>query len=324
VPVQIAFGVALTLRGPLADAALVETVASRAEALGFASFFVTDHIVLPRSMTGSRYPYSASGEYPGGGAQPFLEPLMMLSFLAGRTHRIRLGVSVLVIPCRNPLMTAKMLATCDVIAGGRLILGAGVGWLQEEFDALHAPPFSLRGQVTDEYLELIRRAWTIDPVSFEGRFYQTPAVHVLPKPLQPNGIPIWVGGHTDAAVRRAGLLGDAWHPLGMRPPAVIAPHDYRTKVNQLHSWAERARRDPRSIELTYRAPLAIYPDRGNLPSGERPMFQGCASQVLEDIERYREVGVTHFVFDPLSSDQAGILATMDRFADAVAAKIKPL
>jgi probable F420-dependent oxidoreductase len=212
----VEFGVALPGRGPMASPDQVLKIAAKADALGYASIFVTDHVVLPASMARSVYPYSTTGQLPGGAAQDYLEPIAMLACLARVTSRARLGTSVLVIPYRHPVLTAKMLATIDQLSGGRVILGAGVGWLREEFEALGTPPFEQRGIVTDEYVRLMRTAWTTDPVTFSGRYVSVQAIHVLPKPAQPGGIPVWIGGHTDAALRRTATLGDGWHPIGMR------------------------------------------------------------------------------------------------------------
>ena len=311
------FGVSLPSRGPLATPEVILKIAKRAEALGYASLFVSDHVVLPASAAGSVYPYSLTGQLPGGAAQDYLEPLALLSHLAHATRKIRLGTSVLVVPYRNPLLTAKMLATIDVLARGRLILGAGAGWLREEFEALATAPFEARGQVTDEYLALMRRAWTTDPVSFEGRHYRVKDVHVLPKPAQRGGVPVWIGGHTAAAVKRAGTLGDAWHPIGLRPPALLLPDEYAAKVKELQGWARRAGRDPGAITLTFRVPMEVRPRRAKAPAGERPLFQGTAPEVVADIQRYQALGVSHFVFDATHAEVPAVLANLERFADEV-------
>src|SRR5438093_10942186 len=143
----VEFGFSLPGRGPLAGLDVVLKLAEKADALRFDSLFVTDHVVMPVSSAKSVYPYTTSGQFPGGLAQDYLEPLAMLSHLAHATSRPRLGISVLVVPYRNPLLAAKMLATTDVLSKGRVILGAGVGWLREEFEALGAPPFEERGRV---------------------------------------------------------------------------------------------------------------------------------------------------------------------------------
>ncbi len=183
------FGLSLPGRGPLAGLDVVLRIAEKADSLRYSSLFVTDHVVMPVSSAKSVYPYTTSGQFPGGLAQDYLEPLVLLSHLAHATARVRLGVSVLVVPYRNPLLAAKMLATTDVLSRGRVILGAGVGWLREEFEALGAPPFEERGSVTDEYLKLMRAAWTTDPVLFEGKYYTVRNIHDLPKPVQRTAIP---------------------------------------------------------------------------------------------------------------------------------------
>ncbi len=315
------FGLSLPGRGPLARPDVVLKIAAKAEALGYASLFVTDHIVLPVSTAASVYPYAPSGQFPGGSQQDYLEPLTLLSHLAHATRKVRLGTSVLVVPYRNPLAAAKRLATIDVLSSGRVILGAGVGWLREEFEALAAPAFEDRGRVTDEYLSLMRAVWTTDPVSFTGRYYKVAAVHALPKPVQRGGIPIWVGGHTDRALSRAGRLGDGWHPIGLRPPARLLPDEYAAKVKQIHAHAQAAGRDPKAITLSFRAPLEVRSPRAKAPAGERPLFQGSASEVAEDIRRYQAVGVTHFIFDPTRPDLRAALATMERFVDEVRGKV---
>lgn len=314
------FGFSLPGRGPLADPDVVLKLAAKAEALRYSSLFVTDHVVLPASTTRSIYPYSPSGQFPGGSRQDYLEPLMMLSHLAHATRKARLGTSVLVVPYRNPVLTAKMLATLDVLSEGRVILGAGTGWLREEFEALATPPFAERGRVTDEYLRLMRLVWTSDPVAFEGRYYRVRDVHALPKPIQLGGIPIWIGGHSEAALRRAGTLGDGWHPIGLRAPALLLPDEYAVKVKQIHAHAQAAGRDPRSITLSFRAPMEVRGRRDRAPAGDRPLFQGTADEVIGDVRRYQAVGVTHFVFDPTRPDLKAALANMERFAEEVRPK----
>jgi probable F420-dependent oxidoreductase len=229
---------------------------------------------------------------------------------------------VLVVPYRHPLVTAKMLATLDRLSGGRIILGAGVGWLREEFEALGAPPFEDRGAVTDEYLAFMRQTWTTDPVSFRGRYVSVAGVHALPKPVRPGGIPVWIGGHTDGAVRRAARLGDGWHPIILRPPGLLLPDAYAARVRQLHAWAREAGRDPAAITLTIRVPMEVRPKRMKPPAGERPLFQGTAEQVLADIRRYADLGVTHCVWDPTHQDLPSVLDNLKRFAHDVAPKFK--
>ena len=315
------FGFSLPGRGPLAKPDLVLNLAQKAEQLGYSSLFVTDHVVLPTASK-SFYPYHPSGQFPGGMDQDYLEPLTLMTYLAAATKKIRLGTSVLIIPYRNPLVTAKMLASLDVLSGGRVILGAGVGWLQEEFVALGAPPFGERGRVSDEYLRLMRECWAKDQIDFKGTYYRVSDIVFLPKPLQKPGIPIWIGGHTDGALRRAGELGDGWHPIGLRPPALLHPPEYAEKVKQIHAWATRAGRNPRQITLTFRAPMEVWPKRAKPPAGDRQLFKGTAEQVIADIRQYQVLGVTHFVFDSPAPDPKAVVANMERFAEDVRPKVR--
>jgi alkanesulfonate monooxygenase SsuD/methylene tetrahydromethanopterin reductase-like flavin-dependent oxidoreductase (luciferase family) len=163
----------------------------------------------------------------------------------------------------------------------------------------------------------MRTTWTADPVTFQGRYYSVRDVHALPKPAQAGGIPIWIGGHTDAAVRRAGELGDAWHPIGLRPPALLFPEEYAAKVKTLQAAARAAGRDPDSITLTLRVPMEVRSKRAKAPAGDRPRFQGTADEVLADIRAYAELGVSHFVFDPTVQEIDAVLANLERFAHDV-------
>jgi probable F420-dependent oxidoreductase len=313
----VEFGVALPGRGPMASPDQVLKIAAKADALGYASIFVTDHVVLPASMARSVYPYSTTGQLPGGAAQDYLEPIAMLACLARVTTRARLGTSVLVVPYRHPVLTAKMLATIDQLSRGRVLLGIGVGWLREEFEALGTPPFEQRGIVTDEYVRLMRTAWTTDPVTFSGRYVSVSSIHVLPKPAQPGGIPVWIGGHTDAALRRTATLGDGWHPIGLRPSIRLAPQEYAASARRIHTLAREAGRDPKAITMSLRVPMDVRPRQAKAPAGERPMFQGTADQVAADIRAYAEVGVTHFVFDSTHQELDAVLTNLDRFAKDV-------
>lgn len=314
------FGFALPGRGPLATPEALTKLALKADALRYSSLFVTDHVVIPTAYR-SPYPYSTTGRFAGDWTNGYLEPLALMGVLAGLTSRVRLGTSVLVIPYRNPVVTAKMLATMDVMSGGRLILGAGVGWMGEEFEALQSPPFAERGKVTDEYLRLMRELWTKEPVAFTGAHYRLPSVSALPKPRQKGGIPIWIGGHTDAALRRTGELADAWHPIAMRPPAMLHPPEYALKVKAIHGWARKAGRDPKDIGLSLRVPLELAPKRGAWTGGDQPGFRGTPADVIRHIKSYQALGVSDFVFDLAPPDLRGQLALMERFAEEVRPKV---
>ena len=316
----IEFGFSLTGRGALADRETLTALAQRAEALGYDSVFVTDRMLIPVARTAA-YPYSATGAFPLGPDESWLEALTAVTYLATVTRRIRVGPSVLVIPYRNPVFTARALATADYLSGGRVILGAGIGWMKEEFEALQAPPFEQRGRVTDEYIRLMRECWTREPVKWSGEHYRIGNVSALPKPAQKDGIPVWIDGHTPGALKRAGELGDGWHPIALRPPGLLFPAEYREKVAVIHDHARRAGRDPAAIELTLRVPLDLAGRRAKPTGGDRVLFTGTAAEVIQDVRAYQVLGVTHFIFDPAPADVRGRLAMMDRFAQDVRPKV---
>jgi len=234
------FGVHLPQVGPFASPEAIVGVARKAEDLGYHSLWVSDHIITPRRLD-SPYP---GGRYPVQPEWPFLEPVSTLLFAAAVTRRVRLGTSVLVITQRQPVVLAKELATLDVLSGGRLIFGAGAGWMKEEFQALNVP-IADHGPRMAEYLEVIRRCWTEDDPSFDGRFYKLGDVGFYPKPVQKPHPPIWIGGWADGALRRVARYGDAWHAMG--PPEALA--ERYAKVKQ---FAREYGRDPDSIALTVR------------------------------------------------------------------------
>jgi probable F420-dependent oxidoreductase len=221
----VTFGCVLspTIFGPTASPEALRKLTQQAEAVGFDAVWFADHIVIPRQVQ-SLYPYAADGASPFDPDQPFYEPLSVLNFLAGCTQRIRLGTHVLIIPYRHPVFTAKILATLDVLSGGRLMLGIGVGWMEEEFQALGVSTYAERGAVTNEYLRLFKELWTKDRPHFQGKYCQVWDIGFYPKPVQKPHPPIWIGGHSTPALRRAATLGDGWMPIGLRPQPLLYMH----------------------------------------------------------------------------------------------------
>src|ERR1700736_3467312 len=214
------YGFYLPTRGPTATRDGVLTLAREGERLGLHSVMIADHIVLPVESQ-STYPYTLDGKHPSAGDA--LETFSILGVVAGATERLRLVTSVLVLPYRNPVLTAKMAASLDVLSGGRLTLGVGTGWLQEEFEALDSPEFSGRGAVTDEWITIFKQLWSQSPASFDGRFYRYTDIRCNPFRGQKPYPPIWVGGHSRAALRRTARFGDGWLPIGGRPPPPPPP-----------------------------------------------------------------------------------------------------
>ena len=192
----------------------------RAEALGFESVLVGDHVVLPTAGT-NQYPYTADGSFARPAEDPFLETMTLLGYVAACTEEIKLGSTVIILPYRNPVVQAKMFASLDVLTNGRMICGVGVGWLEKEFDTLGVP-YADRGPMSDEFLEMFRILWTEAEPEFQGKYYQFDGISFYPKPIQ-NPLPIWVGGHTRRALRRTVRYGDCWHTT-RQTPDFVAQH----------------------------------------------------------------------------------------------------
>lgn len=203
------FGIAFANIGPFAQPGNAVAFARAAEASGFESLWTVEHVVVP-SGYGSAYPYDPSGKMPGPEESPIPDPLIWLTYLASATTKIRLATGILIVPQRNPVVLAKELATLDQLSGGRLELGIGVGWLEEEFDAIGVP-FGDRGRRTDDSVAAMRALWTEDKATYHGEFADFTDCILTPKPAQ-GSIPVHVGGHTDVAAKRAGRLGDGFFP----------------------------------------------------------------------------------------------------------------
>src|SRR5215472_8171185 len=214
------YGFYLPTRGQTTTLDDIDTLVQHGEAYGFHAVMIADHIVFPTDIQ-SPYPYTVSGAFPGHGDA--MEQLTLMAFVAAKTTTLRLVSSVMIVPYRNPVITAKMLATIDVLSRGRLTVGVGVGWLREEFEAVGAASFERRGAVTDEYVRIFKTLWTKSPASYAGEFYQFDSLRCLPQPLQKPHPPIWIGGHSAAALRRVARLGDGWHPVGANPAVALRP-----------------------------------------------------------------------------------------------------
>ena len=304
------YGFYLPTRGRTATPEDLETLVRRGEALGFASVMIADHIVFPSVVT-SKYPYTVSGVFPGQGDA--LEQLALMAFIAGKTERLRLVTSVMILPYRNPVATAKSLATIDVLSRGRVTVGVGVGWLREEFEALGAADFDRRGAVSDEYLRIFKALWTESPVSFAGEFYRFEDVRCLPEPVQKPHPPIWIGGHSKAALRRVARLGDGWHPVGANPAVPLTPADLRRDLDELYRLTEAEGRDPSALTISYKAPLYDVSRPVAAGANRRP-FSGSPEQIAEDIATYERLGVSELIFDFRSETLAESLERMERFA----------
>ena len=270
--------------------------AERAEELGFDSIWVTDHVIVPK-------------ELPIIYKERMLDPLAVLSYLAGVTGRMSLGTSVIILPYRNPVTVAKELASVDALSGGRVIFGAAAGWMEGEFRALNAD-FQNRGAVSDEHLRVIRELWTNREPEFHSEHYHLSGVVFSPQPEQQPHPPIWIGGVSRRAIRRAVELGDGWHPNLRSFDELQAAVEYMGRLS-----ARRGRAAP--PVLSARSPV----DFDKAPGETRALLRGSNQEIADALRRYGEIGVTHLAinFPDVSMDQQ--LALMDRFAAEVMPRV---
>ena len=275
-------------------------VAQRADARGLDALWVTDHVIVPKDV------HIAYRE-------EMLDPLAVLPWLAGVTQRIALGTSVIILPYRSPLPVAKLLASVDVLSGGRLIFGAGVGWMEGEFAALGVP-FTERGNRTDEALELIQKVWTDREPEIETRRHRLRGLVASPLPLQRPRPPIWIGGASDGAYRRVARYGDGWHATASTPEA------FRQGADAVRRhWAEVGRAGAPVLSLRIPFWLDGIHRPGSDPSylRGRHAIHGTRRQVVETLRGYAALGVTHTALDVSLTTYPAILETIDVLAQDV-------
>src|SRR5215217_4847280 len=228
--------------GAGANRTVIDAVAAAAERSGFATLWSGEHVVMV-DRSASRYPYSDDGQIAVPSTADWIGPLIGLSFAAAATSTIGLATGVLLLPEHNPVLVAKQAATLDTLSGGRLTLGVGVGWSREEFDALGVP-FERRSSRTAEYVAAMRALWRDDVSSFDGEFVSFESVRVNPKPMAAQGIPIVVGGNSDAALRRVAAWGDGWYGFNLADVPAVAE-----RITYLHRQCEERGRDPRELRV---------------------------------------------------------------------------
>lgn len=300
------YGLTLPEGGPLARPESIKRIAVRAEELGFYAMEMGDHIVIPESIR-STYPYTQDGKVPDW--QGWNEQVSTLSFLAGMTSRIRVVTAVLVLPYRSPVLASKMLATIDSLSGGRLIAGMGVGWMKEEFEALDAPPFNERGRVADEYIKLFKAMWTADTPAFHGDYADIGAVKFLPRPAQRPYPPIWVGGESPAAMRRAATEGDAWYPIGSNPTYPLRTlAQLRAAVGRLRAVSKQVGRK-RTLGVSFVSPRFEVRDN-DVPE----LFVGTAKKIASEIRECEKIGVSYVSFDLSAGTLEETLSRMKSFS----------
>ncbi|MBI2867014.1 MAG: LLM class F420-dependent oxidoreductase [Chloroflexi bacterium] len=299
-------------------------LAQSADQLGFHSVWVSDHVAVPTSRR-SPYPYTADGRSPYGPDEAYWECLTVLASIAAVTQRVRLGTGVLVLPLRHPIYAAKVLATLDCLSNGRVIVGAGVGWLREEMEILGAPTWEHRGSLADECIRAFKELWTQDRPQFEGRWSQFSGFTFLPKPVQQPHPPIWVGGGSEAALRRVVRLGDGWYAGGGSPRWVSGC------AEQLRQLCQRYERPFEDLALC--GSVDIIVDKGRKGGGEAEKMRrekgvglalrGNPDQLAVSLGRYREAGLSHLCVQCATADGAPGLEGAVRAMETVAKKVIP-
>ena len=282
------FGLMYANAGPFAFPELATHLATTAEHVGVESLWTVEHVVIPVGYK-STYPYDPSGKIPAPEQMPIPDPLVWLSYVAAVTKTIKLATGIVILPQRHPLYVAKEVATLDVLSHGRMILGIGVGWLEEEFDALGIP-FAERAARTAEMVRAMRSLWKDEAEPFHGKFHRWEKLESHPKPIQKPGVPIVVGGHTELAARRAARYGDGFFP------GVADEEKLTWLLGIVREECGKLGRDPATIEVT----------------------SGRATPDADGVKRMRDLGVARFILPPPAFDPDGITQGLERLGKLIA------
>jgi probable F420-dependent oxidoreductase len=296
----------------LAMGGTIEAVARRADELGFDSIWCNDHLAIPKAGKGAGTEPAYAAGYGEQRRQHVYEPLITLAYLAAVTSRVLLGTSVYLLPLRNPLVAAKQVASLDQLSRGRLVLGVGVGWLEGEFAALGVP-FRERGSRTDEAIAVLKALCGQEGAEFRGRYHQFTGVEFFPKPVQRPHPPLWIGGRSQAAIRRTARAGDGWHP------SHLTTHELRRGIAELHGECERAGRSPEEVTVATRRKLVLT---GSPPQAERGrVLTGSAGAIAATMAELEQVGVAHLLVELPGSSEAELLENLEWFAREVLAEV---
>ncbi|HJM93450.1 MAG: TIGR03619 family F420-dependent LLM class oxidoreductase [Alphaproteobacteria bacterium] len=310
---EMEFGLDVGVYGRLAVPHEVLKLALLAESEGFHSVWLADHVVFPAKVA-SNYPYSVDGSFPVPLDEPLLEPIATMGVLVGSTNRVKIGTAVLVMPHRNPILLARMLTTLDVFSNGRIVLGAGVGWMAEEFAALDAFDFARRGKVTDEYLEIFKAICAGGEVAYQGETYRFDPVHSYPASVQRPHPPILVGGTSKVALRRVVRLADGWLSVGLRIEA-LGEH-----LSVLRRLCQDAARSFDGLHLHHKLFINIG-DAVAAKDGGREPGTGSIGQIIDDFKRIRDLGYQGFIIRYRGEEPGEQQRQIARFAAEIAPRI---
>jgi probable F420-dependent oxidoreductase len=292
--------------GPVADTRTIIKVAKLAEGLKYDSLWVTERLLYPINPQTSYYGHALPEAY-----KRVFDPLETLMFAAAHTSRVALGTSVLDIPFYNPVVLARQLTTLDVLSGGRLKVGFGLGWSQDEHDATGAN-VKVRGKRADEFIKVLKAIWTTDPAEFQGKFFKLPKSIIQPKPVQKPHPPIYLAAFAPGSMKRTATLADGWMPVGM------PVNQLESTTAQIRTMAKAAGRDPASLKVIARYNLSITPQ----PLGkDRALFSGTFDQIKDDITAVKKSGPDELILDPTfsadSQTEEGFTGNLERLRKLV-------
>jgi probable F420-dependent oxidoreductase len=307
------FGLDVGIYGALADPGTILRLAQHAEAVGFESIWLADHVVFPVSIR-SKYPYSATGAFPTGVSEPLMEPVATMAVLVGATKRVRIGTAALIMPYRNPVLLARMLVTLDHFSGGRIVLGAGVGWLEEEFNVLDTYDFKRRGRVTDEYLEIFKAICAGGEVGYRGETYAFDPVFSAPGSLQRPHPPILIGGLSDAALRRVVKHGNGWVAVS------AAPEMLKERIAKLGGLVGDAGRRMEDLSLAYKLFLSIGEAKRSAFDAREP-GTGSVAEITDDLKHLFGLGFRTIIVRHRGSSAADLTSQIDRFVNEIVPQV---
>ena len=306
-------GIDVGVYGALATPENILGLAKFAEERNYHSIWLADHIVFP-SKVESRYPYSPTGDFPAPDTDPLMEPIATMGVLAGATTKLKIGTAVLVMPYRNPVLLGRMLATYDVFSGGRIVLGVGSGWMEEEFKAMQTADFAARGAVTDDYIDIFKKVSGGGEVVHESPHYSLDAVKCYPGSVQQPHPPVLIGGVSNRALRRVAEKGDGWISVS------LAPEDIPERIGRLSDLCDRIERKLDDLWLCHKLFISIGTAQPDIAGG-RKMGTGSPEEITDDLKRLRDQGYKSVIFRYPEFDAAEQTRQFDVLADKIMPKI---